>query len=60
VPDPLLGFVHTVLKVGRHDLRVVRAHPASVSPHLRLLVELTSDVPEDWTPFAGREWQTAA
>lgn len=40
VPDPLLGYVQSVIVSGAYDLTVVRANPAETHPHLRLLLRL--------------------
>jgi hypothetical protein len=51
VPDPLVDYVHTVMRTGEHRLSVVRANGPEVGSHLRLLVRLEGHVPDGYLPF---------
>ena len=53
VPDPLVDYVHTVMKSGDHRLSVIRANGPEVGSHLRLLVRLEGLVPPGYLPFGG-------
>ncbi len=51
VPDPLVDYVHTVMRTGDHRLSVVRANGPEVGSHLRLLARLEGYVPPGYLPF---------
>lgn len=51
VPDPLVDYVHTVMRAGEHRLTVVRANGPEVGSHLRLLVRLEGYVPVGYVAF---------
>jgi hypothetical protein len=57
VPDPLLDYVHSVIKGGAYDLTVVRANPAETHPHLRLLLRFAGQC--DVFVFDGPDWRPA-
>lgn len=59
VPGPLLDYVHAVRRAGGEQIVVVRTNPASVGPHLRLLVQLDGRWEEPEAPFTGPAWETA-
>lgn len=59
VPDPLVEYVRYVRRRGHAILRVERANPADVGPHLRLLVHLSGTVESGYEPFGGPMWRVA-
>lgn len=57
VPDPLLDYVHSVIRGSAYDITVVRANPPETHPHLRLLLRLTGHCTS--FVFDGPDWRSA-
>jgi len=60
VPDLLLEYVHTVRDQGEPSLVVEHVNGPEAPPHLRLLVQLTGQVPAGYRPFTGPRWEPVA
>jgi hypothetical protein len=57
VPDLLLDYVHTVRDQGEPSLVVEHVNGPEAPSHVRLLVQLTGQVPAGYRPFTGPRWE---
>lgn len=57
IPDLLLGYLDELRRNGYVQIEVSRINPPSVSPHMRLLIEVNGSVASDYIPFSGADWE---